>query len=303
MATSNTLTGLIPVIYEALDIVAQEKIGLIGAVNTDVDVSAVGKGQTITTYQTPDAVLEDSTPGVNPTNSGGQTLTPVNITMTNEKVAPVLWNGNEQLLVRGLYSNILRDQFAQGFRALRNAAEGSLVTEATASISDDYGTAGTTPFADAGDMSELAAMVQLLDKIGAPESDRSLVLDTVAVANMRSNFSNLFSVNEAGDDTFLRNGALGSIYGLTLRQSGKIVPVGTTPATTTNIALHKSALVLAARPLSFGEGGDSAVDVTVVTDPVSGLSFSVAMYKQYRQTKIEVGMTWGVKAIKPAWIF
>ena len=48
------------------------------------------------------------------------------------------------------------------------------------------------------------------------------------------------------------------------------------------------------------EGGDAADDVMIVTDPVSGISFQIALYRQYRQVHFEVGLAWGYAAIKPA---
>lgn len=73
-------------------------------------------------------------------------------------------------------------------------------------------------------------------------------------------------------------------------------------AFTSNFALHRSAILLATRAPAMPLGGDTADDVLLVTDPVSGITYQVALYKGYRQVHMEVGLAWGVKAIKPEFI-
>ena len=68
---------------------------------------------------------------------------------------------------------------------------------------------------------------------------------------------------------------------------------------TASLAFDRNALQLIARVPAMPQDGDSAADVTVLTDKVSGLSFQIAMYKGYRQVRYEVGLAWGVKLIKP----
>lgn len=65
-----------------------------------------------------------------------------------------------------------------------------------------------------------------------------------------------------------------------------------------NTAFARSAVVLATRAPAMPKGGDSASDITTITDPVSGLSFELALYKQFLQNVVHVRLAWGQKAIK-----
>lgn len=66
-----------------------------------------------------------------------------------------------------------------------------------------------------------------------------------------------------------------------------------------NLAFSRSAIHLMMRVPAMPEGGDAADDVTVITDEQTGISFQVAMYRQRRRVAYEVGLAWGVKAVKP----
>lgn len=79
--------------------------------------------------------------------------------------------------------------------------------------------------------------------------------------------------------------------------TGNALTVGNSYAA--NMAFSKSAINLMLRVPAMPEGGDAADDVTVITDPQTGVSFQVAMYRQYHRIAFEVGLAWGVKAVKP----
>lgn len=68
------------------------------------------------------------------------------------------------------------------------------------------------------------------------------------------------------------------------------------------LGFSPDAMLLATRIPAVPGGGDAADDEMIVTDPVSGLSFRVALYKGYHKKMIDVSIAWGVKAVKPAHI-
>lgn len=105
----------------------------------------------------------------------------------------------------------------------------------------------------------------------------------------------------ASGDTDVSNGGT-----ITLAAPGLRKAIGTSATAITvvaaaarNMAFHRSAIVLAQRLPALPQGGDAAIDRTVVTDPRSGLSFEISQYAQYRQMYWEVACAWGVKVVKP----
>jgi hypothetical protein len=377
-----TLTGLIPVIYDAYDIVAREMTGFVNHVYRNSAAEQAAVGQAVSYPVAPAATTGNITAGQLPPDDGSSTIGIDTMTISKSKYSPVRWSGEEQRSVTGQYSNILRDQFAQSFRALVNEIEVDLALAAKQGASRAVGTAGTAPFGTAGDLSDFALTRQVLDDNGAPQSDLHYVASSAAMANLRGRQSVLFKMNEAGTDDLLRRGIVGDVMGysignsagltlhtrgtgtgyqtnnapgyavgatgialdtgsgtvvsgdvvtftghndayvvgtaltgpaLALNQPGLRVAVADNVAMavgnnyTPNMAFHRNAIHLITRapamPVDLnGNALDSADDVTTITDPVTGLSFQVALYRMYRRVRFEIGIAWGVKVVKSEFV-
>ena len=67
-----------------------------------------------------------------------------------------------------------------------------------------------------------------------------------------------------------------------------------------SLAFSQDAFHLACRVPAIPPGGDMADDREYIMDTVSGLVYEVALYRQYRQLTVEIGICWGIKTINPA---
>ena len=381
---ANTLTNLIPDLYEALDVVSREMVGMIPAVSRNSSIERAALNETVRVPITPAASTATNTAGVTAPDTGDQTIDNVSVSISKSKHVPIRYNGEETkgLQNAGTFSSVLAQQSYQAIRALVNEMEADLWAAAYIKASRAYGTAATAPFGTAGDFSDFAGVARILDENGCPVNDRQLVLGHAAMANLRGKQSVLFKANEAGSDDMLRNGMTDRIQGMAIRHSNAvsthtaggmtgfdinngageavgqtsltydggtvnttgakagdvvtlagdtnkyIVNTATTSTTgelvinapglriagadttemtigatyTANLAFDRSAIHLVARAPAMPEGGDAAVDMTTIVDDRSGLSFEVALYKQFLQNVIHVRAAWGVAAIKQAHI-
>lgn len=218
---ANTLTGLIPTLYEALNVVSREMVGFIPAVNRNSNAERAAVNQAVRVPLAEAGALEDITPGATPASSGDTSPTYVDVTITKSKAAPIRWNGEEQKAVghTGTYNQILADQFADGMRKIINAMEVDLADCAKKGASRAYGTAGTTPFATAADLTDLSGTARILDDNGAPIEGRQIVLNSASIANLRGKQSVLFKVNEAGSSDMLRTGMTDMLQNFAVRYS------------------------------------------------------------------------------------
>ena len=367
---ANTLTNLIPTLYEALDIVARELTGLIPAVRRNSSIERAAVDETVRFPVVPAMSAAAITPAATGPDPSAQTIGSDTMTISSSRSVTFYWEGEEQKGLRNAetYGDILRDQFAQAMRTLANEVEVDLA-ELYVAASRAYGTAGTTPFASS--LADTAQLKKILDDNGAPASDRQMVINTTAGAAMRT-LTQLTKANEAGGDDMLRRGVLMDIHGFALRESAQIQDhtkgtgtsylfsqaeaIGQTTLSldggsgtmlagdvithasdsvnkyivttalsggdvvigkpglriagvndeavsigdgyAANMAFHRNAIQLVTRAPAMPEGGDAADDVMEIQDPVSGLGFQVAVYRQRRRVAYEVGLAWGQKCVK-----
>lgn len=223
---ANTLTSLIPDLYESLDVVSRELVGFIPAVTMDAQAARAAVGEVIRVPITPVSAAEDVTPGQLPPDDGDQTIGNTQIVITKARAVPFRWTGEEQ---RGLangpgYAAIRQDQMRQAMRTLCNEVEAFVGGVAIAGASRAFGTAGTTPFATA--ISDAAAVRKILDDNGCPMGDRHLVINTSAGLNLRSQ-TQLTKALEAGTTDVRAQGTLLDLFGFDLRESAGVQKHGT----------------------------------------------------------------------------
>lgn len=271
---ANTLTSLVPDLYESLDIVSRELAGFIPSVTLDATAERAALNQAIRIPITPAAPAEDVSPGQLPPDDGDQTVGNTPFTITKSRMVPFRWTGEEQ---KGIntgpgYANIRRDQITQAIRTLVNEIEVD-VGKTAYLASRATGTAGTTPFAST--LGDTAQVRKILSDNGAPLSDLQCVIDTTAGANIRT-LAQLTKANEAGTTALRAQGTLLELHGFVLRESAGVArhTAGTGASYVTNGALAIGATVI---PVQTGSGTIIAGDVVtignykyVVTSALSG---------------------------------
>lgn len=376
----NTITALLPDVYEAMDVVSREITGATAAVTINASATQAKVGQNITIDIEPAYAAGDNiTPSMTVPDPTGETSAARSMTISKSKSYSFGFNGEDQVGLNTSvgYMNVRAQKIAQRIRTLVNEVEADLCA-LHVGTSRAYGTAGTTPFATAGDYTDATFAKKILVDNGAPDYDNHIIMNTTAGATLTGKQA---AVNIAGTDYIQRQGVLLPLAGLDLRQSAQIVnftagtaasattdatgyAVGSTtitlasagtgtiltgdaisfagdsekyivvtgdtdvsdggtvviqapglrkaiPAAATAITVsanssrglifNRSAIVLAARAPARPVEGDLAADVQLVTDPRSGLTFELSMYKGYRKVRYEIALAWGVKNFIPEW--
>lgn len=353
--------------------VSNEATGFIQSVNTSTgaEQAAIGDNIKIPVGSAGDVI--DTPVGFNLPTEGGSDVGVQHMQITKSKTVTIDWNGeNEKAVMNsGQLGTVLAQQFADGFRKLRNMIEADVYEAAVAGASRAYGTAGQTPFGTKDDMSDLANVQGILDLNGAPETNRSIILSPSAKINLLSKQMNMIKVNESGSAETLRSGIIMPTYGFNVRTSAgckkvaasagsgytvngtvavgaKEIPVdagsgavkagdivtfvgddnkyiagegststklvlnpigvvaapaddaaitlGATPYTA-SVAMHRNAIALAMRPPAVPKRGDNAIGREYITDPLTNITYEVAVYAGQRCIQYQISVAWGVKAV------
>lgn len=368
------ITDFIGPLYKGLDTFNREMIGFIPSVNLDADVARAALNQEVdspvATAGDPVELTEASWNAFAPSDDGS--VDTVKVLMEHQKVVRIELGGDKSrgLQNSGNYNAILEGKMQSGFRKLANELETYVATKAVEGASRAVGTAGTIPFATAGDLSDFANLAKILDDNGSPHEDRNVVLSSAAMASLRGKQTILLKTNEAGTDEFLRSGYTNPVLGfklwnsaglkrhtpqitadvsisgtykagaseltvdainsavagdivkidnenyvindasgtkLTLGKPGlvaaldastKVTGSAVTSAYLPSVAFQKNAIVLATRQLSDPVGGDGCDDQYELTDPLSGITFDVRLYRMYHKAWLEIGVAYGSKVIK-----
>lgn len=377
--SANTLTGLLPTIYDAADQISREMVGFIPSVYVNPKAEQVAKDQDITYPVVGAMTASDATPASTLPDPAGVTVGAGTMKITKVRKVPFVWNGEEVTSISPIYGEVKQNQFVQAMRTLVNEMEADLAA-LYVYASRAYGTPGTTPFAS--NLADTAQIRKILSDNGCPMTDCQLVIDTSAGAAMRT-LTQLNKANEAGDVALLRRGELLNVHGFSIRESvqtkthtggtesgylvdltagyaaesktvhvdtgtgtilagdiltntktardtnkyivktgfagngdGDIVladpgikvawvnndPVSSAASYAANMGFHRNAIHLLTRLPKMPPGGDAAIASEVITDPISGISFQVLEYGEYRQRVFEVAAAWGVKVVKPEWL-
>lgn len=223
---ANTLTNLAADIYKAADIVGREVVGVVSSCTINAGIERAAKGDTVRAAFTRAQTVNTSyAPSMTIPEGTDQTVDNKTVTLSSYASIQIPWTGEDQKHLNNGpgFETVYGDQIAQAFRAIVNKIELDGVTEARKNASRAYGTAGTTPFAS--NFNDLAQLQKILVDNGMPfDGQLSAIYNSTAMANLQS-LSSLQKVNEAGNDTLLRQGTAGELMGFLLKRSAQISAV------------------------------------------------------------------------------
>ena len=221
---SNTLTNLAADLYKAADVVGRELVGLIPSVTVNAGAEQAAKGDNVRSHFTRTPTVNSSfAPSMTIPEGTDQTVDNKVLQLNQYASVQIPWTGEDIKHVNNGsgFETIYGDQILQAMRAITNTIEAYLARIIYKGASRAVGSAGTTPFGSNFDL--IAELRQILVDNGCPMEDgrSSLVISSTAGTKLR-NLANLQKVNESGNDSLLRRGALLDLQGFMMKESAGI---------------------------------------------------------------------------------
>ena len=255
-AYANTLTAIIPDLYAGMDVVSRELVGFIPSVTRNSSAERAAVGQSVVYDIAPTPTPFNVTPSMTVPEPDNFTTGAGSLTISKSRGVAFGWTGEEQRAVdTGLgYLSVQANNFAQGLRVLVNEMEADIAAAAAVAGSRAIGTAGTTPFGS--DFDAIADIRKILDDNGAPSTERSLVMNTSAGANLRK-LSSLTNVGDAGTTMTLRDGELLNIHGFSLKESAQVATV--TAGTASGAKTDTAGYAVGSKVITLGSVGTGSI--------------------------------------------
>jgi hypothetical protein len=285
---ANTLTGLIQYIFDSVDVVGRELVGMIPSVYLNPKAEMAALNQDISYGIVPTMAARDIVPAATPPALVDGSVPAGTMKITKSRSVPFYWTGDDEArLGAEAKQGITNNKFAQAFRTLTNEIETDLAA-LQAYASRGYSAHATTPAIPFGtNLGELAQVRKVLADNGCPMTDVSCVMNTTSGAALRT-LTNLTKVSEAGSDSILRQGVLLDLYGMALRESAQIVSTSAVGNNTGTYAMN-GAHVAGATALTIKTGtgtilagdlitigADTVTKYVVVTGVNNGTAITIA---------------------------
>lgn len=262
---ANTLAANIGDAERAAEIIGQQLVGFIPGVSINAGSQAVALNGTVNSLTTEDPTINSSaTPAMTIPEGDDQEIGEKSMTVSQVASARMNITGEEErdIAVNHDFETVNGNRYLRAMQKIVDTIEAHCGTVLKNGASRAYGTAGTTPFAS--DHKPVNHVRQILVDNGffAP-GETSLVIDSLAGTNMR-NLSNLYKVNEGGNDSLLRQGVLQDISGVMIRESAGVAShtKGTGTSYQTSAAAALEALTISA---DTGSGTLLAGDIITFT--------------------------------------
>jgi len=219
---ANVFTALQPVLFSAARVVGRELTGFSAAVDRNFNDKNVAKGGTVKVPVVP-ALTSSTTTTSNVFPTGNdRTLTSRDLTLNNAE--EVSWHTTAEeersLGNGGNADDIFVQTVEQGIRTLVNRIEEDLGVTADLACTQGQGTAGTDPFAS--NLNATADFKKILDDLGAPQVDRSMVIGTTSGASIRKQITAGMLQGSDAQVGGVRSGEILNLNGFSIKESAGV---------------------------------------------------------------------------------